>query len=272
MSSSISLDASEGLNSATGDHLARTPPGLHLPACQKCRLRKVRCDRGSPKCSNCVRSKVACIIVDPETGEQYARDYLRQLEEEEAALSARLGNYSPPSASDEQVEGPLIVASTAPHSHYVGDGSGLGFLQHILSDPRWKEHRIRVMHQLATRPSIQEPRVQPNPLPSLPEAEALLDNYFTRFHIHHTFLLRHEVLSIFKRLYTPPADTPVTIQDRFRLFMVFAISATTRQRSGLSRENPYGYFKTAESYLGSILLIKDLDAVQNLLLIARFGR
>jgi hypothetical protein len=279
MPSSTAADTSEAWSTVT-DNPARTPAGLQLPACQKCRLRKVRCDRSSPKCSNCVRSKAACIIVDPETGEQYARDYLRQLEEEEATLKARLGDraipsYDPPPVlsfeSVAQTVGPPTVGSTASHSYYVGDGSGLGFLHNILSDPRWQEHRVRIMHQLAARPRIQKSHVQPNPLPSPPEAEALLNNYFTRFHIHHTFLLRHEVLSIFNRLYSPLVDNPVTIQDRFRLFMVFAISATTRHRAGLSPENPYGYFKAAEGYLGSIPLIKDLDAVQNLLLIARFG-
>lgn len=215
MPSSISADASEDWASATDDRLARISPGLQLPACSKCRLRKVRCDRGSPKCSNCIKSKVACIIVDPETGEQYARDYLRQLEEQEVALSAKLATCAlpssdtpsgAPSASVDLIENPTTAGSTASHSYYVGDGSGLGFLHHILSDPRWQEHRVRIMHQLAARPRIQKPHVQPNPLPPLLEAEALLDNYFTRFHIHHTFLLRHEVLSIFNRLYSPRAD------------------------------------------------------------------
>ncbi|KAJ4354122.1 uncharacterized protein N0V89_005855 [Didymosphaeria variabile] len=279
MPSSTAADASDGWISVTGDHLAQTPARLQLPACQKCRLRKVRCDRNAPKCANCILKQVACIIVDPETGAQYARDYLRQLEEEEVTLKTKLGNcsipsYDPPTAlpsdSPDQAEGPTI-GSTASHNYYVGDGSGLGFLHNILSDSRWQEHRVRIMHQLAARPIIQRQLVQPNPLPPLLEAEALLDNYFTRFHIHHTFLLRDEVLGIFNRLYSPSVENPITNQDRFRLFMVFAISATTRHRAGLSAEDPYGYFKAAEGYLVSVPLIKDLDAVQNLLLIARFG-
>lgn len=280
MPSSASADASELRTGPTGEHALRSPTRLQLPACRNCRLRKVRCDRKSPKCSNCWKSKTACVIVDPETGEQYARDYLRQLEDEEAALKAKLGDDSanaPMSDSIDQPEGPLTggttVSATVSHSYYVGAGSGLGVLHNILSDPRWQEHRVRIMHQLAaTRPNIPGQHVQPNCLPSLPEAEALLDNYFSRFHIHHTFLLRHEVLAIFHRLYSATAaENPATVQDRFRLFMVFAISTTTRHRAGLSPENPYGYFKAAEEYLGQIPLIKDLDAVQNLLLVARFG-
>lgn len=53
--------------------------------------------------------------------------------------------------------------------------------------------------------------------------------------------------------------------------MVFAISATTRYRAGLCSQHPYGYYLAAESFLSSIPLIQGTDALQNLLLIARFG-
>lgn len=119
----------------------------------------------------------------------------------------------------------------------------------------------------------------PHDFPSLSEAEQLLENYFTRFHIHHTFLLRQEVLNIFYKLYgqSPPSDERApagavpNAQDRFRLLMVFAISATTRYRAGLCAQHPYGYYLAAETWLGSVPLIKDIEAIQNLLLIARFG-
>lgn len=121
--------------------------------------------------------------------------------------------------------------------------------------------------------------IVPHELPPLPEAEQLLENYFTRFHIHHTFLLRQEVLGIFYKIYgmSPPSDAPISVvreasvQDRFRLLMVFAISATTRYRNGLCAQHPYGYYLTAETLLSKIPLISNIDAIQNLLLIARFG-
>jgi hypothetical protein len=256
-----------------------------LPACQKCRVRKVKCDRQAPKCANCTKGNVACIIVDPATGEQYARDYIRQLEDQEADLKARLseGPGERSEARDattvrsEESEasptgppaGPPTGGSNASHTGFVGDGSGLGFLHSILSETKWQRHRSRILNQLATRPRIQKLHLAPNPLPALQEAEKLVENYFTRFHIHHTFLLRQEVLSIFNRVY----DSSITSleQDRFRLLMVFAISATTRYRAGIINEHPYGYFMAAENYLGRIPLIKDIDAIQNLLLVARFG-
>lgn len=99
-----------------------------------------------------------------------------------------------------------------------------------------------------------------------------MNHSFTRFHIHHTFLLRGGVLDIFNRIYCPTLSyARPSSQDYFRLFMVFAISSTTRYRAGLSSEHPYGYYLAAETYLGCIPIIKDVEAIQNLLLIARFG-
>ena len=281
MAINISRNASDAVHTSTSDIWTCAASGLHLPACQRCRLRKVRCDRGAPKCANCSKGNVACVIVDPETGDHYARDYLRRLEEEEKALKAQIGERTLPfenptpdifPGSPRVTEASATRVTVPSQNYFVGDGSGLEFLHSILSDARWQEHRVPIMHQLAARPRMQKQHVQPNSLPSIREAEALVENYFKRFHIHHTFLLRHEVLGMFRRLYCPLAeDSPITVQDRFRLFMVFAISATTRSRAGLSPENPYGYFKAAQSYLRGIPLIKDLDAIQNLLLIARFG-
>jgi hypothetical protein len=263
-----------------------------LPACQKCKVRKVKCDRQAPKCSSCTKGNVACIIVDPVTGEQYARDYIKQLEEQEAELKAKLGDRAsqrgearqsttttseafdaslgpaPPTPAGPPTE-PLTGGTNASHSGFVGDGSGLGFLQSILSEAKWQRHRTRILNQLGPHPRIRKLQLTPNALPSLQEAEELLQNYFTRFHIHHTFLLRQEVLNIFDRMYD--ASTASSDQDHFRILMVFAVSATTRYRAGISKEHPYGYFMAAENYLGKIPLIKNIDAIQNLLLVARFG-
>jgi hypothetical protein len=262
-----------------------------LPACQKCKLRKVKCDRQAPKCAHCTKGNVACIIVDPVTGEQYARDYIRQLEEQEKELREKVGERGredqeavardPATIWSEETEpsprgprtgpltGPLTGGSAASPNGFVGDGSGLGFLCSILAEAKWQRHRTRILDQLATRPRIEKLHITPNPLPPLQEAEHLLENYFERFHIHYTFLLRQEVLRIFDRVYD--ATLEASNQDHFRLLMVFAISATTRYRAGISNEHPYGYFMSAEKYLGSIPLIKDIDAIQNLLLVARFG-
>lgn len=60
-------------------------------------------------------------------------------------------------------------------------------------------------------------------------------------------------------------------QDRFRLFMIFAISGVTRHRAGLSKEHPFGYYLAALAHVKSAPLIGGPDAIQNSLLMARFG-
>lgn len=103
-----------------------------LPACSKCRIRKVRCDRQAPKCGNCTKGNVACIIVDAATGEQYARDFVYQLEQEDARLRARFDGMTQAgtmrSETTEQTpRGPLTGETVPSHSGFVGDGSGLGY-------------------------------------------------------------------------------------------------------------------------------------------------
>jgi hypothetical protein len=114
----------------------------HLPACRRCRVRKIKCNRGAPKCANCTSSNAACIIVDPITSEQYPRDYIRELEERERQLRANL-DASPSHASSaplaplEPLE-PLETDQDTPNSlaptvsayrnsAFVGDGSGLRY-------------------------------------------------------------------------------------------------------------------------------------------------
>ena len=265
--------------SKEGDH--------QLPACQKCRLRKVKCDKQAPKCSNCTKANVACIVVDPATGEQYARDYIRHLEEKERCLRLGLGDVDDrgaPSTSaltetsdavDAPSTGPSTVTSLGAQNGFVGHGSGLGFLQNILSDTKWQPHRGQILEQLARRPRIARHQAVPNALPPLAQAQQLLDNYFARFHVHHAILLRCEMLDIFSRVYSMSPSAGVCAQDFFRLFMVFAISDTTRHRASqgadVNANHPYGYYLAAENYLANTPLIKDPDAIQNLLLVARFG-
>lgn len=104
-----------------------------IPVCRRCRLRKIKCDRGVPKCSNCTKSSSACIIVDPITSEQYPRDYIRRLEDEERQLLAKLETLSPqdpppiadPPRDDETPRSLTSTVSTARPNGFVGDGSGL---------------------------------------------------------------------------------------------------------------------------------------------------
>ncbi|KAI4629021.1 uncharacterized protein J4E87_003281 [Alternaria ethzedia] len=156
-----------------------------LPACQKCKLRKVKCDRQAPKCTSCRKGNIACIIVDPITGEQYARAYIRQLEEKELSLQRRLGDLddtgvvTPAStersdAANQTPTGPETATSSGTQSGFVGDGSGLGFLQNILSDTKWQHHRAQILEQLAKRPRIAKYRPVARALPPPAQAQLLI--------------------------------------------------------------------------------------------------
>lgn len=76
---------------------------------------------------------------------------------------------------------------------------------------------------------------------------------------------------IFERVYRLNSAASYSPQDYFRLFMIFAVSGVSRFRAGRSCEHPYGYYLAALTHIDAIPLIGSADAVQNLLLIARFG-
>lgn len=94
---------------------------------------------------------------------------------------------------------------------------------------------------------------------------------FSRFHINHTFLVREDVLEVYNMVYDSNKSSQSSPQDHFRLFMIFAISGVTRYRAGLCKEHPFGYYLAALAYVKSISLIGSPDAIQNSLLMARFG-
>jgi hypothetical protein len=77
---------------------------------------------------------------------------------------------------------------------------------------------------------------------------------------------------VYNKVYMRAGDeSQCAPQDLFRLFMLFAISGVTRYRSGLSKDHPFGYYLAALAHIGSIPLIGSPDAIQNSLLIGRFG-
>lgn len=100
---------------------------LKLPACEKCRLRKIRCDNLAPKCTPCQRRSVACIIIDSSTQKQYTRQNVQELEDRLKHLEAQTKSHEgfpsigvlPPSALSANWE--EATAGTP----FVGDGSGI---------------------------------------------------------------------------------------------------------------------------------------------------
>lgn len=155
--------------------------GRVLPACQRCRTRKIKCDRRAPKCSRCAKAKATCLVVDPVTSETYSRDFISQLEDKEKELRAAIEASATPTLTEGGIHDGHPDSLTSPASisranAFVGDGSGLGLMRSIFSDQRWQSYEPQLLEQLAERPQIPELEVNQNHQPPIEEASKLLEN------------------------------------------------------------------------------------------------
>lgn len=71
----------------------------NVSACNRCRLRKNRCDQNLPACSSCEKAGVKCVGFDPITKREIPRTYVYYLESRVAYLESLLSenqiNYAP---------------------------------------------------------------------------------------------------------------------------------------------------------------------------------
>ena len=74
----------------------------NVSACNRCRLRKNRCDQELPSCASCAKAGVACVGYDPITKKQIPRSYVFYLETRVEQLESLLvsHNISFPPADD----------------------------------------------------------------------------------------------------------------------------------------------------------------------------
>lgn len=61
-----------------------------ISACQRCRLKKLKCDHHFPKCDNCKKNGCECVGLDPATGREVPRSYTVYLEERISFLERQL--------------------------------------------------------------------------------------------------------------------------------------------------------------------------------------
>lgn len=84
-----------GTKSAQGSSSFR-----NVSACNRCRLRKNRCDQKLPSCASCEKARVACVGYDPITKREIPRSYVYYLETRvdqlETLLRAQNIQYPPP--------------------------------------------------------------------------------------------------------------------------------------------------------------------------------
>ncbi|KAJ0309943.1 hypothetical protein COL5a_011945 [Colletotrichum fioriniae] len=76
----------------------------NVSACNRCRLRKNRCDQKLPSCASCAKAGVACVGYDPITKKEIPRSYVFYLETRVEQLEALLANQNIPFPPAENLE------------------------------------------------------------------------------------------------------------------------------------------------------------------------
>ena len=240
---------------------------MKLPACERCRIRKVKCDTQAPKCTTCMRGNSACIILDPLTHERYTRAGLAQMEQKLRLLEA---NARAPSAASPDKASSDKGTQKGTKVYFVGDGSGLNFFERLSTHAKTRLPSLDESPSAVHHSSYDSSAVAPQPLPPTETATLLVTHYLSHVQLHHPLLAKCTVLDLLQRGYYSN-DAPASAEDMYRLFMVFAISSVTTYRRGQTHVHPYGYFRAAQRFAPQVSMVGSIAGVQNLLLVARFA-
>lgn len=76
----------------------------NVSACNRCRLRKNRCDQNLPACSSCKKAGVKCVGFDPITKRETPRTYVYYLENRVSYLESLLANNGIPVAPSQDFD------------------------------------------------------------------------------------------------------------------------------------------------------------------------
>ncbi|KAJ5191459.1 positive regulator of purine utilization [Penicillium cinerascens] len=128
-SSGVTATASApAMEPCTSTDLTMTPASSfrNVSACNRCRLRKHRCDQRLPRCQSCEKAQLRCVGYDPITKAEIPRNYVYFLENRikylNAVLSRHQINCKPVVAFDEEEadseDTAIQVSSTSANSHY----------------------------------------------------------------------------------------------------------------------------------------------------------
>ncbi|PSN73555.1 hypothetical protein BS50DRAFT_543264 [Corynespora cassiicola Philippines] len=96
----------------------------NVSACNRCRLRKNRCDQRLPSCASCDKAAVKCVGYDPITKREIPRSYVYYLETRVAYLESLLQDNSIAFAPAEDFNPSHSATSTAPGAAAAAAGSG----------------------------------------------------------------------------------------------------------------------------------------------------
>ncbi|KAK8159804.1 fungal-specific transcription factor domain-containing protein [Phyllosticta citrichinensis] len=124
--SSAAADVASASASASASVSASAPAGSPMPppsvssfrnvsACNRCRLRKNRCDQRLPACASCEKARVKCVGYDPITKQEIPRSYVYYLESRIAYLHSLLRDHDIPFAPPEH----FALSYKPPNGHAI---------------------------------------------------------------------------------------------------------------------------------------------------------
>ncbi|KAJ5091242.1 hypothetical protein NUU61_006112 [Penicillium alfredii] len=86
--------APTAIPSASPAHSTASSSFRNVSACNRCRLRKNRCDQRLPRCQSCEKAGVRCVGYDPITRREIPRSYVYFLETRVAHLEKQLADHN----------------------------------------------------------------------------------------------------------------------------------------------------------------------------------
>ncbi|THC97814.1 hypothetical protein EYZ11_002730 [Aspergillus tanneri] len=112
------------VNLASAPSVSNSSSFRNVSACNRCRLRKNRCDQRLPRCQSCEKAGVRCVGYDPITKREIPRSYVYFLEARVAYLEKVLLDkkieFKDPVAFDEEAAIKLEAGYEPAHARIVG--------------------------------------------------------------------------------------------------------------------------------------------------------
>ncbi|CAN3367554.1 pyrimidine pathway regulatory protein 1 [Diutina catenulata] len=141
---------------ANGDEpVSKDAAVTKIPACQRCRVKKIKCDQNFPKCSKCAKIGAECIVFDPVVGREVSRSYTLQLEDRVKALESQLRDNGINVGDQPQSKRAKVVGNGSVAADEGGDYTGAG--AENISFSRLMSTAVRVNNNRKSIPILQNP-------------------------------------------------------------------------------------------------------------------
>ncbi|KAF7554433.1 hypothetical protein G7Z17_g2886 [Cylindrodendrum hubeiense] len=258
------------------------------PACTKCRIHRVKCDKVQPICGRCGRLGHPCEYPFRNPAAAYL-SYATDLEEEIAQLEVELEHlnavdqgiqYPPDSTDSPQMVKAADTDDNTPSKEavrYLGASSGMAFIESAISLAQSRgilnapEEELLPLEPLKIiSPGLLEGLVDPRPSLTIPSRDTMrqLFNEFVSAQWQYR-IIEPDEFDVYLDRYYGGGDSP----DMIATAAVHLVLATTLHLSGKSEGNvaasnlAAAHHEKAMGMLGSINQYKTLESLQVMLLL-----